>query len=435
MSARPLLGGIVVLALVVRLAGLGDRLSADEGYTWLVGSAGSWSVLLDRLAAYENTPPLYYLLLTPLPLGDEAWLRMPALLAGVAAVPVLYAVVRPLGWERAALLAALGLAVAPYAVSFSNYARGFTLADLALLVAVLGALRGRWWLYAGGGAVSLLSEYDSALFLVALLAALGLTGARPWRELALRGALPFLVLLPWLPELLRGLETIDETKASPVYPGLSPASLRDVVSALAFGEHGSADAGGVRWLQALAVLGALAAAARAARAPALVLTAVGTLLLHALAAAVGPDVFHQRYLTELVPVGVAIGALGLAAVPRLVPVAAAGLAALGVAVFVQRHGRELEPDAAAIAPFLERSGERVVLTNSAVVAYYLRDLAPRVDRPFGLGPGAEGRGRATFAVVDDTRVAGGARTGPGPRARFGPFVVRLNPQEAPGSER
>ena len=471
MRARTLLAFVTLAALVVRLAGAGDRLSADEGYTWLVGSAGSWSVLLDRLAAYENTPPLYYLLIAPLPLGDEVWLRLPALLAGVAAVPVLYAAVRPLGGERAGLLAAAGLAVAPYAVSFSNYARGFTLADLGLLVALaavvrlgLGADARWWWAYAGGAVVALYAQYDSAFFLAALLTALLVSRARPAREVVLRGALPFLALVPWIPELLRGLEAIDETKASPVYAGLSPTSLRDVITALAFGEHGSASSTPLRWAQALALLILLATATRPwgqsppgpwgrrwgqspngriagrtgrgagvrGQSLVLVVVATGTLVLHAVAAAVGPDVFHQRYLTELVPVAAGIAALGVARVPRLVPVAGVALAVLGAAVFVQRHGRELEPDAAALAPVVESAGERVVLTNSAVVAYYLRDVGARVDRPFGLGAGGEGGSSAAFAIVDDTRVAGGARPGPGPRRAFGPFVVRLNPERSAG---
>ena len=460
---------MTAVGLVVRLAGLGDRLSADEGYTWLVSSAGSWGVLLDRLAAYENAPALYYLLLAPLPHGDEAWLRLPAVLAGVAAIPVLYAAVRPIGGERAGLLAALGLAVAPYAVSFSNYARGFTLADLGLLVALAAVVRLAtgsdarwWWVYGGGAVVALWSQYDSALFLAALVAALLATRARPWREVVLGGALPALALLPWLPELLRGLDAIDQSKVSPVYPGLSPASLRDVTAALAFGEHGSANAAGLRWLQALAILTTLGLATRglspnrpppaggqvqsgriagkrSGPAPGrgqslLVGVVVGAAGLHALVAAIGPDVFHQRYLTELVPVAIGVGAIGLARVPRAVPFAAMALAALGIAVFAQRHGRELEPDVAALAPLVASAGERVVLTNSAVIAYYLRELDPRLDRPFGLGDGYEARCAArcpvALAIVDDTRVAGGARPGPGPRQAFGPIVVRLNPQEA-----
>jgi hypothetical protein len=65
-----------------------------------------------------------------------------------------------------------------------------------------------------------------------------------------------------------------------------------------------------------------------------------------------------------------------------------------------------------------------VLTNSAVVAYYLRDRHPALDRPFGLGPGREGRTAPPYAVVDDSRVGDGPRPGPGRRAAVGPIVIR-----------
>src|SRR4051812_11398227 len=58
---RVLLGLIVLVALGCRMAGAGDRLSPDEGYSWLVASARGWQGFLDSLARYENTPPLYYL--------------------------------------------------------------------------------------------------------------------------------------------------------------------------------------------------------------------------------------------------------------------------------------------------------------------------------------------------------------------------------------
>jgi hypothetical protein len=418
-------------AVVLRLAGLGDRLSADEGYSWLVGSAGSWSAFLDRLAAYENAPPLFYALLTPLPLGDEAWIRLPALAAGVAAVPLLYAVVKPLGGARAGLLAALAMAVAPYAVSFSNYARGFTLADAGLLIALaavvrlaLGGTRRWWWAYASGAVIALYAQYDSALFLAALIGALLWTRVRPLREVVMWGALPALALLPWLPELLRGIDAIDETKVSPVYPGLSLRSLDDVVGALAFGEHGARAGLGIVAL--LLVGGALWALRGSVGARLLGGAAAGTLLAHAILAAFGPDVFQQRYLTELIPLGAAIVALAVVRLPRpAYPGAVVLLVAAGAAVFVQRHGRELEPDVAAVAPLVQ---DRDVVTNSAVVAYYLRDLHPVLDRPFGLGRGLDG---PSLAVVDDTRVAGGARPGPGPVRRFGPIAVRL-PSQVPG---
>jgi len=52
---RAALAGIVLLALAVRLAGIGDTLGADEGYSWLVASAPDADAFLERLAAYENT--------------------------------------------------------------------------------------------------------------------------------------------------------------------------------------------------------------------------------------------------------------------------------------------------------------------------------------------------------------------------------------------
>src|SRR3954454_8588885 len=361
---RVLLAGIVLLALACRLAGVGDRLSADEGYSWLVGSAPDPGAFLELLARYENTPPLFYLLLSPLPIhDDEVWLRLPSLLAGVATVPVLYAAVRALLGTRAALLSALALAVAPYAVSFSNYARGFTLATLGLVVALWAAARlgkgggPRWWaLYATGAVVALYSEYVVALFLVPL--ALTLFVLRPGARTLGLGLAPLLALVPWIGEIEHSRDFAGVTKVDPTYPGPSPGSLRDTVVALAFGEHGSAAAVGLRWLQFLAIAvvipGALALVARRSRVAAVLLggTAIGALVLHALTALVGPDVFAPRYMTALIPLGAALVGGAAALGPRRAagPVLAAALLAAGVAVVAQRTGRELEPDYSRAAP-------------------------------------------------------------------------------------
>jgi Dolichyl-phosphate-mannose-protein mannosyltransferase len=445
---RLLLAGIVAAGLAVRLAGMGDRLSADEGYSWLVASAPSWGAFLERLADYENTPPLFYLLLTPLPLDHEWWLRLPSLLASLAAIPVLYAIVRDLfASTRAGLLAALGLAVAPYAVSFSNYSRAFTLAALGLLLALWaavrlaqGAPRRWWWLYAGGALIALYSEYDAGLFLLALLGVLLVLGAPRRREVLAFGALPALALLPWVGELDRSLDQLDVTKVAPTYPAPSPAALRDVIVPLFFGEHGAADSVGLRWGQLLLVAAALGAAVllirrrvepRRGRLALWLLggTAVAVVVLQAVVAWIGPDVFQQRYLTILIPLGIGLlaGGLAVAPIPAAVPVAAVGALALGVAVFVQREGRELEPDATVTGDVAPSAVYPSVLTNSAVVAYYLRDRSVTVDRPFGLGPGLEDRGvcRRGCAIIDDVRVAGGARPGPGVRHAAGPYVIRL----------
>jgi uncharacterized membrane protein len=124
-----------VIGVGLRLEALGAHLSNDEGYSYPVGSAPSSGAFLGRLAAYENTPPLFYLLLSALPLDHAAWLRFPALVPGALIPLVLYRALRqPLG-VRAALLAAAIVAVASYHVSYSNYARGFMLEDLGCMLA------------------------------------------------------------------------------------------------------------------------------------------------------------------------------------------------------------------------------------------------------------------------------------------------------------
>src|SRR2546421_10294448 len=148
MRRRAILGGILLAALVLRLIAIGDTLSNNEGYTWLVASAHGPGVFFDRLAAFENTPPLYYLLTWPLPDDGVAWLRIVSVLAGVGVVAAVWWLVEGLGdarkkfaphsganfvfvRERAALFAPAAMAVAPFAVSYSDYRRGFVLADCA----------------------------------------------------------------------------------------------------------------------------------------------------------------------------------------------------------------------------------------------------------------------------------------------------------------
>jgi hypothetical protein len=451
--------GIVALAVVVRLAGLGDRLSDAEGYSWLVASAPNAGAFFDRLAAYENTPPLFYALLAPLPLGDEAWLRLPALLPALACVPVAYCLVRPLLGTRVALLTALAVAVAPFHVSYSNYSRGFMLAALGLLLAAWAVARlaeGRrtrwWWLYLAGATLALQSEYDALLFLAPLLALPALWRRRGWKEVALLGALPLVTLLPLVREMSRGLDQLDVTKLTPPSADLSPASLRDSLVSLFTGTHGLPGSAAGRALQLVVLVGALALAAtwlwrrfgRLARLDdgqrdisfwLFVVAPSAAVVLHAVASIPGPEIFDSRYLVGLIPFACALLACAIDALPWRwsMPAAAACLLALAVAVFVQRHDRALQPDVAPAAELVASSGVRTVLTNSPVVSYYLRDSGAevRLDRPFGLGNDEPACVAPSclhpLAVVEDGRLPGGVRAGPGTQTPFGPIVVRVVP--------
>jgi hypothetical protein len=446
------LGAILVVAAVLRLEGIGAHLSDAEGYSYLVGSAPSAGAFLRRLAAYENTPPLFYLLLTPLPLGHTAWLRVPAAIPGALVPLALFvALRRPLG-ARAALLAAAIAAVAPFAVSYSDYARGFMFESLACVVALWAALRladgasPRWWLlYLAAGVVAVYAEYDAIVFLVAVTVAAVAWGRRSRLHTGALGLLPLLALVPWAGQFERAQDALNHTKVSPTFPGPSLSSLRDVTDRLVLGEHGTGASAGLRWLEFLVLLGILAAVVGILRravvadpgsprsravlviATTAALVAVG----HVLAPAFGIEVFNERYLTALIPIG---GALIAAAVAEADErwrwrgqwgAATALVAVVGVAVFVQRAGREYEPDVAPVRTAVVALHPRTVLTNSAVVAYYLRRLPVIVDRPFGLGPGRERACPSPCVIVDDTRVPGGARPGPGPARLIGPFEVRL----------
>ncbi|HET9024398.1 MAG TPA: hypothetical protein VFN64_07470 [Burkholderiaceae bacterium] len=395
---------------------VGDTLSHDEGYTWLVASSGGPGTFFDRLADYENTPPLYYLLTWPLPDDGVAWLRIVSVLAGVGCVAAVWWVVDGIrknltahsvaNFLGAPWIAAGAMAVAPFAVSYSDYARGFVLADLGLLVALGAAIRKQWWLYVLGAAVALYAEYDSALFLIALSFVAG------WRAL-----LPLALLVPWLPFV-----SDTDTKAAPIYPDPSPASLRDTIVRLTFGEHGTANATTLRWLQF--VLVAAVAVWAFKKAPRIIwVTAAGTLVLHAITHWVGPDIFAPRYLTELIPLGAI--ALGCALTTRQLQTAAAvGIALLGTAVVVRRAQGSDEPDYKAIARVIAPTAEgRTVLTNSAVIAYYMRDLRPHLDRPFGLEAPCAGCS-PPFLIVEDARVANSPRPGTGSARTFGPVYVR-----------
>src|SRR4051812_41013078 len=130
MRPRAILGVLLLGALALRLVAIGDPLSHDEGYTWLVASAHSPGTFLERLAAYENTPPLYYLVTWPLPDAGVAWIRIVSVLAGAGSVAATWWLVRGLRTARsrscphteqdldlAAVFAAAAVAVAPFAVS------------------------------------------------------------------------------------------------------------------------------------------------------------------------------------------------------------------------------------------------------------------------------------------------------------------------------
>ena len=96
------------------------------------------------------------------------------------------------------------------------------------------------------------------------------------------------------------------------------------------------------------------------------------------------------------------------------PLAALAVAGLAVAVVIQRSGPSDQPDPRPAGQVALDAGARTVLTNSPVIAFYLRDQDVHLDRPFGLGkaePSCPPYCRRPVAVIEDSRLPDGVRPG------------------------
>jgi hypothetical protein len=203
------LAALVALAAVLRLSTLDlQSFWYDEAYTPVHVLHADLGATLRSMVHSENSPPLWYLIAWAdyrvLGSGEVA-LRLPSALAGIATVPVAWAIGRELGGRRAAIIAAALVAVNPLFVWYSQEARVYGLFVLTGALALLCFLRarrdptrGRMAAFALTGVLALASHYF-AIFLLAPMA-VWLLSERPTRRAALPAvgavALAGLALLP-----------------------------------------------------------------------------------------------------------------------------------------------------------------------------------------------------------------------------------------------
>jgi hypothetical protein len=143
--------GIVVAAAVARAAALAQPMRYDESVAYLTFIGQPWRA---ALAGYRfPNDHLLYLVAAKLTAaigGGAAWaLRLPAFVAGLAVVPLTYAVGRALYSRTAAFVGCALSAVATPLVLYSANARGYSTMVAAYLVLLLLAARIR---SAGGSA-------------------------------------------------------------------------------------------------------------------------------------------------------------------------------------------------------------------------------------------------------------------------------------------
>ncbi|HEY2571050.1 MAG TPA: glycosyltransferase family 39 protein, partial [Solirubrobacteraceae bacterium] len=203
------LAALILLAAALRLATLTEQsFWYDEAFTPVHVLHAGLGATLKSLVHSENTPPLWYLLawVDARVLGDGVLaLRLPSALAGIATVPVVWAIGSELAGRRAALIAAALVAVDPLFVWYSQEARAYGLfvffAALAMLcfTRLLHEPSGRRAVaFALSGGLALLSHYFAAFLLLPM--ALWLLRDRAVRRVALPAlgalALVGLALLP-----------------------------------------------------------------------------------------------------------------------------------------------------------------------------------------------------------------------------------------------
>ena len=237
---NPVVLPLALLALVVgggamRLFIARQDLFGDELATyWVVSTRGLKGVVETVATTAEITPPFSFVLTwltTRIGLSPEM-VRLSALVAGIASIPLVYAVgVRTVG-RGAAFLAATLTTLSPFMIFYSTEARGYGVLMALLLLSTLALLmaidegRGRWWV--AYGAFVCLAAYTHYTAIFVLAAQLGWAfweHRRARRPLVLATAAAVLLYLPWLPSVKGDLDS-PTTKILSAFTPLSVEGTR-----------------------------------------------------------------------------------------------------------------------------------------------------------------------------------------------------------------
>jgi mannosyltransferase len=435
---------VCVAGAALRLATLGTQsLWFDEAVTAHLMRM-DLPGLLSAIPDSESSPPLYYVLAwlwsQLFGTGEVALRSLPALL-GTATIPVVWALGRRLGGDRAGLAAAALVTVNPMLVWFSQEARAYA------LLALLGALAALLWLRAletpragrllawGAVAALALATHYFAIFLVgpqALWLAL--------RAPALRARATALALPVAAAAALAPLALAQRANDSAAFIGESSLASRlaqvpkqflvgydaPLEKLLALASALVLLAGAAGLVRLLAGRAGVTPRARADTARLAAITALA-LALPALLALAGEDHLATRNVLAALPLAAALAGAGLAAAAAVAPWPAATataaacalalVAVVGVAVDPALQRDDWRGAARALGP---AGGARVIVGMPGALVplrYYLPGL-----RPLGTAP-------ATTAEVDYIGLA--LRRG---RGRATPPRPRDNPRPGPSFE-
>jgi len=399
--------------------------------------------LLDAIPGSESSPPLYYVLewLSTQLLGTgEVGLRSLSALLGTATIPLVWALGRRLGGERAGLLAAALVAVNPMLIWFSQEARAYA------LLALLGALVALLWLRAlelpktsrllawGLVAALAMATHYYAIFLVAAQA-LWLV----YRVPTSRGRATAVVLPIAAGAALGPLALGQRANDSAAFISNSALATRlaQMPKQFVLGYNAPLEIP-LAIVSALALLAAIAGlvllvlrrveVGETARSDALRLAAVGgaALTLALLAAAGGEDHVITRNVLAVLPIAATLAGAGIAALcaaaPRAAWAAAASAYAVGVAVAVgvaSDPGLQRDDWRGAARALGRADAPRVIAATPPAALVPLRYYLP--------GLRAQREPQTTTAEVDYVALAAGY-----PHQRLAPPRPAHVPAPAPG---
>jgi dolichyl-phosphate-mannose-protein mannosyltransferase len=216
-SAGLAVTGLTVIGAVLRVMVAHQSVFADELSTYWISVTHSLGGVLSllysrgRIQHAEITPPLSFIaswLTTRLGTTPEL-LRLPALVAGTATIPLVYAVgLRTIG-RRAGLLAAALTTLSPFMIYYSAEARAYGLlmlfvlgSTLSMLLAVDTSRRRYWVVYAVCSAAAFYTHYTSVFVLAVQLAWLLWSEPARRRPALLANAGAIALVIPWIPGLI-----------------------------------------------------------------------------------------------------------------------------------------------------------------------------------------------------------------------------------------
>jgi hypothetical protein len=435
-ASRPalLVAALTLVGFAIRLRFAGQSLFADEIATyWVITGHGVGGVISTVHSNAEITPPLYFVLAwlaTQISHAPE-FVRAPSLVAGTAAIPVVYLLgLRTIG-RAGALVGAALVAFSPFMIFYSAEARGYAVMMTLVMLAALAALRAidgggrRWWtVYALSSCAAMYTHYTAAFGLATVFVWLVWAHPPARRAALLSNAAAVVGVLPWLSGLINDFTSPTTAILSQLEP-LTSETIRISLEHWSVGypyAYASTTVGALPGVVALVLLGLGVACGLAGvalsrvRAPApgrarvnrrvvlVVGLAVAAPLGEALVSAFSTNLFGTRNLAVSWPgLALALAALAWAGGPR-VRVAAAALVissfAIGATGFLRP--RFQRPDEQAVAHFIDRQAspgdvviDGIVLSPGPLSALEIAIRRPikvlragqpeERDHPFGIG--------------------------------------------------